>query len=209
MISTQHKFILLHVPKTGGNSIQSILLPMSDDSLTQNAYQDGYDRFDVKGPVTPKKHASFSDYYAILKDEIFDYKITITMRHPLQRALSYYHMPRRWIELNENGVAKNLTPIWNKNDFFKLLEKIKPASDFIKFNDTYIKPDYVIHLENLKADFTQFCLDCGLPFTGADLPHRNKSSYSSNFQPDVNVTQDIIDAVRERFAKDFEMFGCS
>jgi len=207
MISTTYKFILLHVPKTGGNSIQATLLPISDDTLIQNEHQDGHDRFAIKGPITPKKHALLSDYKTALKDKFFDYKVAITLRHPLQRAISYYHMPRRWIEIDETGAAKHIKPVWDKDNFLNLLTKIKPASDFLEVDGEYIQPDHRINLENLEGDFSQFCKACGLSFTGADLPHRNKSSYASGFRPDIDITPEIISAVKKKFARDFDMFG--
>jgi hypothetical protein len=41
MISTSHQFLFVHIPKTGGNSIQTILLPFSDDQKNTSTKQDG------------------------------------------------------------------------------------------------------------------------------------------------------------------------
>jgi hypothetical protein len=58
MISSKYRFLYVHIPKTGGNSIQHVLLPISDDQKELKKHQDGLDRFEVIGPKTKKKHAS-------------------------------------------------------------------------------------------------------------------------------------------------------
>jgi len=51
MISRRYKFIYVHIPKTGGTTIQSVLLPFSDDEKFIVPYQDGVDSFEVRGPL--------------------------------------------------------------------------------------------------------------------------------------------------------------
>ena len=53
------KSIFIHIPKTGGNYIQTLfkINKMSIDSIVKNHRdQDGIDRFDVNGILTEKKH---------------------------------------------------------------------------------------------------------------------------------------------------------
>lgn len=62
MISSTQSFISLHAPKTGGNRIQTLPAPFRDDTIILSAHQDGYDRFGIRGDVTPFKHVRLSDY---------------------------------------------------------------------------------------------------------------------------------------------------
>ena len=45
MLSTRHRFLFLHVPKTAGNAVQTWLLPHSDDQKVTHRHQDGIERF--------------------------------------------------------------------------------------------------------------------------------------------------------------------
>src|SRR5581483_11504032 len=51
MISFQKRFLFVHVPKTAGNSIQSVLRDYSEDELVAlRGEQDGIERFGLRNP---------------------------------------------------------------------------------------------------------------------------------------------------------------
>jgi hypothetical protein len=81
MLSQVHGFIFIHVPRTDDNSIQSYLLSFSGDGKQIREKQDGINTFGIAGPVTPHKHATLSDYAAVV--QLFDYKIAMCVRHPI------------------------------------------------------------------------------------------------------------------------------
>ena len=112
MISTERKFIYIHVPKTGGNSIQTALQPFSDDKKVASGHQDGIDRFDIAGPATPSKHASLASYRDLLGD-ISQYFVFHSARHPFDRAISGYFSSSNWVRRSAAGIWKIAAPIMN------------------------------------------------------------------------------------------------
>src|SRR5688500_12110385 len=52
MMALSRQFIFVHVPKTGGNSIQNVLKAYSEDEIVcTEPYQDGVERFELKNPT--------------------------------------------------------------------------------------------------------------------------------------------------------------
>ena len=65
MISLQKSFLFVHIPKTAGNSIQSVLRDYSEDQLVAlRKEQDGIERFGLRNAnYKIKKHSTLSEYH--------------------------------------------------------------------------------------------------------------------------------------------------
>src|SRR6266446_7630004 len=61
MISFQKRFLFIHIPKTAGNSIQSVLRDYSEDQLVAlGSEQDGIERFGLRNPKYKiRKHSYY------------------------------------------------------------------------------------------------------------------------------------------------------
>lgn len=164
MISEKHGFIFLHVPKTGGNAIQSLLLPFSDDAMITNDRQDRVERFGVKGPVTPHKHASLQAYSDRLGPRLSAFKVILTLRPPFERMVSLYFSPHRW-DARE--------PIWSEEDFCELARKTPSSASFLPVAGRPHRPDFILRFAHLAEDFRHLVAYLGLPLTDAGLPRRN------------------------------------
>lgn len=185
MISTQKKFLFIHVPKTGGNSVQNILKKYSEDKIVTIAdHQDGKERFEVRNKkyATLIKHSSLHDYKKSLPPELYAqlFKFSI-IRNPWDMMVSFYFSPNRKIT------------VWNRREFKTLVRRAKPIAEYLtipsmpkKINaclnwnilpepkkDLISEIDFLIRFEYLNEDFKSACQLINIPFE--PLPHRNKS----------------------------------
>ncbi len=93
--------LFIHVPKTGGNTVQQALLAAgcSSDQLIIAGHQDGRDRFELRGPHTFSKHQALA-VYAQHWPPAAHCSLFACIRPPLQRLLSLYFSPHRWYLLD-------------------------------------------------------------------------------------------------------------
>jgi hypothetical protein len=197
MISFQKQFLFVHIPKTAGNSIQSILRDYSEDEIVAlRSEQDGIERFGLRNPnYKIKKHSTLAEYRGALGEERFRslYKFAC-VRNPWDRMVSYYFTPTQQVGA------------WDRKEFRKVISKALSVADYLRLGEAEEDPfgnvDYVMRFENLADDFRSVCATLGIPT--ADLPQYNRSSreqYSKYYDDNLR------EFVRKRFALEIERFG--
>ena len=197
MISFQKQFLFVHIPKTAGNSIQSILRDYSEDEIVAlRSEQDGIERFGVRNPIYKiKKHSTLAEYRGALGEERFRslYKFAC-VRNPWDRMVSYYFTPTQSVgELD-------------RKEFRKVISKALSVADYLRLDrgedDPFSNVDHVMRFENLADDFQSVCATLGIPTV--DLPQYNRSSrehYSKYYDDNLR------EFVSKRFALEIERFG--
>jgi Sulfotransferase family len=197
MISFQKRFLFVHIPKTAGNSIQSILRHYSEDEIVAlRAEQDGIERFGLRNPnYKIKKHSTLAEYRAALGEARFRdlYKFTC-IRNPWDRMVSYYF-----------GTT-SLVEAWDRKEFKELILKAVSVTDYLRLDkgesDPFGNVDYVMRFENLADDFRTVSAKLGIP--DAPLPRYNRSNrehYSKYYDTDLR------ELIRKRFAPEIDRFG--
>ena len=201
VISTAWRFIFLHVPKTGGNSMQLLLLPHSDDRLVGNDVSDGVTRFGVRGPKTPEKHATLQDY-ADRMGSLDGWRVALTVRDPLSRAVSYYFSPHRWNKREGSGRA---APVWDRKTFRVLIEQMTTLTEFVTVDGKVRRPDHLIRQERLAEDFAAFAGAVGLPLDASSLPNVNGSAATPALYQQALEDPVAQKTARSRFAADYDL----
>lgn len=202
MYSSAHRFIYLHVPKTGGNSIATALLPCSDDRLTRHGHQDGIERFGIEGVVTTNKHATLADYARAV--DVATHDVFISVRHPFTRALSYYFSPHRWARAQADGSWRVEEPRWDPRDFLSCLDEMVPMVEFLRIADRVHVPSDVIRFEQFEEGFARVAHRLGIQVA---LPHRNRSAAPSRLFDELRADVALQARVERRFQADMEFFG--
>jgi Sulfotransferase family len=196
MISLQNRFLFVHIPKTAGNSVQSVLREYSEDELVAlRTEQDGIERFGLRNPnYKIKKHSRLSEYRDALGHEQFQslYKFTC-VRNPWDRMVSYYFTPTQNLET------------WNQKKFREIISKAVSVTDYLRLGDgegdPFANVDCIMRFENLAEDFRAVCIAIGI--SPPPLPRYNRSDrqhYSKYYD------MELRELVRARFAPEIERF---
>jgi len=197
MISLQKRFLFVHIPKTAGNSIQSVLQDYSEDQLVAlRKEQDGIERFGLRNPnYKIKKHSTLSEYHLALGDEQFRslYKFTC-VRNPWDRMVSYYFTPTQNPET------------WNQRKFRGIISKAVSLPDYLRLDNREADPfgnvDYIMRFESLADDFRAVCATIGIsPLTLPKYNRSNRDHYSKYYDDELR------ELVRNRFAAEIERFN--
>ena len=199
MISFQKRFLFVHIPKTAGNSIQSVLRDYSEDELMAlRSEQDGVERFGLRNPKYKlKKHSTLADYRTALGETEFGnlYKFTC-VRNPWDRMISLYFTP------TQNTAA------WDRKRFRKILAKGLPVSDYLRLsereNDPFENVDYIMRFEKLEDEFRAVCAALDISPTALPKYNRSNREHYSKYYDD-----ELRELVRARFAAEIERFGYS
>ena len=195
MLSITNKFLFIHVPKTGGNSIQNILRNYSEDDVVVLAkHQDGIERFEVRNKnYDITKHSPLSHYKSIIEPSLYNslFKFS-TIRNPWDMLISYYFSPHR-------GRVE-----WDKNHFIQFIKNnVFPMRHFLSLTDEddfALNVDHIMKFENLSQQFHEITKLLNIEQT--DLPHKNKSKkehYSYYYD------KELIDFIQEKFLEDIAL----
>jgi hypothetical protein len=199
MLSLSGQWLFVHVPKTGGNSLQSALVGLSDDKLVADQHRDGVERFDVTGPVTRHKHFSMQDYFNALGSDTFAklFKFGV-VRDPWERAISWYFSPHKWASLCR-------PPVWSSEEFRASLGQMPRAVDMLNIVSQFRVVDMVLRFERLLQDAQDLFDHLGIG--GMALPHRNLGLRDSKWHRYYLMHPELMNFVSDLFGADAETFG--
>ena len=203
MVSHQHRTVFVHVPKTGGQSIETLFLGLlgldweSRDRVLMRPNRDAR-----LGP--PRlAHLSAAEYVRLghLPAELFDaYFVFSFVRDPWDRAASFYAYlgQKDGLTLSEY-VCGPLRRAVESDDWF-----FRPQIDFLR-DDGAMSVDFLGRFERFQADFDRVCGFLGLPAMPLPRVNASASRQAAADEPGRwTWTREAIDRVARLYAADVE-----
>ena len=207
LISDDHQFIFVHIPKTAGSSITEVLTPVSQCGskfwLTRWLLRAGV-RSNLVAPLkyrTYRPHTTARKLQWYLPRRQFQqyYKFAF-VRNPWDWLVSYYHFVmqqpshRRYRHLKSLGSFERFLE-------YECSQKTFLQKNFVTDSQGRLLVDFVGRFENLMEDFAFVCNKVNI--TGS-LRKRNRSQhrdYRSYY------SDRAIELVAQGYAEDIELFG--
>ena len=196
MISHKHKFIFVHINKTGGKSIELAL---------------GADLSELHGQPRHVKHGTPHQWkYPKYWNTYFTFTF---VRNPWSRAVSAYFFYLKRTQSKQKYLSASrqngFTEFILQNPEFLKTKSSSMVDSLTHYIFTMCQMDWIVsdydfigRFENLQEDFNVVCDKIGIP--KQQLPHKNKSKHKHYTEYYDDETKQIV---AEKYAKDIEYFG--
>jgi hypothetical protein len=205
MISHSRETIFVHVPKTGGQSVETVFL--DDLGLGWNDRAALLLRHNDDPARGPEKlaHLFAGEYVSRghIDREAFDrYLKFAVVRHPFDRILSEYRY-RAAAQARRGGKLELETFLAQEEpgEFSDLARHRLPQVRFLMDRDGRCLVDHVLRFETLAQDIVPIFERVFGQLRS--LPHRNRSGGNRN----IALTASQKDRLADRYRADFEAFG--
>lgn len=196
VVSHQHRYVFLHIPRTAGTSVEGGLGLLADrGGLRADACTIlGRTKHHVEPELIPKEYLVFS-----------------FVRNPWDRILSYYLFRQEARNLHRNDIHPDERSI----SFHDWLTRLNEFSEYIHINPAFqlairsqnsLIQDYahfVGRYENLAGDFHAVCQRIGLE--PKKLRHLNSTRKAADYSG--YYTQETVEIVARLYRDDIERFG--
>ena len=192
MVNHNHKFVFIHVPKTGGTSIEhriDIDIHNSDNKFILNGWDENLGKW--------LHHLTFEEVITSFP-HLSDYFYFAFVRNPWDRCISSFFYSQR--RQRPKGSLKDFLLFHNFKDKSHSISQY----DFIFNNQNSKQIDFIGRFENLQKDFDIVCNKVNL--SPQKLPIKNKSQYKDYHYTEY-YDSETRKIVAEKYAKDIEYFG--
>jgi hypothetical protein len=204
-ISYNNKCIFIHIPKTGGITIESLL--KIDRKIENYLYTIQELEFIYKGMSTTISHIP-ATLFKQLRPDIFDSYLKFSVvRNPYDKVISEY----LWISRNDkkmhNLPLEHLVrrfSVWVENYYTEIDSWRKcPQYKFIYDDQMNLMVDHVLKFENFESDVRKLCGILNVEIK--TMEHLNKSKIE--IDRSLLLTKDVKKKIYSLFSEDFKIFG--
>lgn len=213
IISTEHNFIFVHVPKTAGDSVTRALDPFAHP-LNRTLWKSIRRRLplgDRPETIYLRKHDPASRAIARLGRDVYEsFRSFAVVRNPFDHAVSHYEFMKQFRipsvaeKVGAMSFADYLEyrmkpPFWNDTFFARL-----PNQSFFVAHEGKLAVDRLVRFENLAVEFPAATAEIG--FGEIAIPHVNRTKSKSDARPFHSYYDDrSLALVLELYDEDFRL----
>ena len=192
MISHAKQLILVHIPKTGGTSLEQVFA--DEESICCK------DQWDSRIGWSPLNHLTLNEmieYEFVSLQQARTYTKVCFVRNPWSRAVSEIsYMPGVFEGETFKQKLESLCQMDNYGNH------IRPQADFIH-NNYGLEMDFIGRFENLSSDYARVC-----ELLGHNRPHQLPHLNSSAHHPYRHYFDQESQAwIESKYQRDIETFG--
>lgn len=211
IVNHTHRFIYVHIPKTAGTAVKHHLLRYSAAGdlcirERQDALQSGHDQLN--------KHSTSEQIREMIGANTFDsyFKFTI-VRNPFLRVVSTFRFLkysfRNWQKASIMDEFETLENFVSSQFFWRSGPGriFEPQAYWVRESNRRCCTNFVGRTESLEADIAIILETLKLTKPDIAMGRRNQSKGVPSIVEAELAAGTIIDAIRLRYAEDFELFG--
>ena len=178
MICRDYNCLFVHIPKTGGQSIEQFFMNLLhldwDKDRTTLHLQRNDDTTQGTEKLAHLSAAEYVDYGYVSRQEFSEFFKFSFVRNPWSRILSEYRYRNYFHHLSFRDFVLNKMPKPGWDDKYR---HVMPQYDMLYDRQGNLMVDFVGRFETLQQDFDRVCEHLGI--TDSLLPHRNRSDKKS------------------------------
>ncbi|MEW5837999.1 MAG: sulfotransferase family 2 domain-containing protein [Pseudomonadota bacterium] len=205
MISHKYRCIFVHIPKTGGTSIEDIIWPERELRSERDLWMGFVDKYNNKYQTGGLQHLLASHIESEVGTNVFDnyFKFSI-VRNPWDKAVSQFaFMSRRkdlmdYIGMKHDDCFKRYLELISKKKHVQW----EPQVSFVLDDNGECMVDYIGRLELFTQSVTVIMSRLGLD--AAVIPHSNKGQRSAYQDYYDTEAKEFVHAM---YADDVKTFG--
>ena len=182
-ICTEKKLIYIHIPKTGGTSVEKVLFDREDSS----------------------EHVPIQYYKEFYPQYYDDFYIITFVRHPYTRMISVYNYYRSGGN-KKGALDQKLAEAFKKInsldvfvDLFGYMKNLLHLKKQVDFIGAEYRTDWIGRFETFREDL-QVLID------KFSIPRQVVHYRSAEYPDDIIVTKKFLDFIDDYYSEDFERF---
>ena len=206
-----NKFIFIHIPKTGGTTIEKYFKIYNDNGLKPDSnmmhgyvpikhQKNEFDPLDVGGRAGYNlQHLTSNELKILLSNLIYRKYIKFTfIRNPWDRIVSEYEWAYNFLPF-ENYISRVLYVVENRIKLDTNNAHFRPQIEYINSD-----LDFIGRFENFSEDVEKVSSLIGIDLDIKKLPHEKKSNRKYYKEYYDNKTKQIINNI---YKEDIKQFG--